>query len=252
MKITLSVDAMGGDYGLEVTIPATLECLENNLDLSVILVGDENLIKHYLASVKNNCQQRVSIQHASQCVDMDESPSKALRNKKDSSMRVAINLLHEGKVDACISAGNTGALMATAKFVLKMINSEYLTQKEEDVNGNGFVSNWKPERNLETNDIKLVKSVEIPATKKRFEIEKHLLIKNTDYDIVFESEGAGKQFGSKNDYYYIRNKNCKSIDENVQLKNTLFMILNLNKNSLIKFEKNTGESIIYIIQEKLL
>jgi glycerol-3-phosphate acyltransferase PlsX len=121
VKITLSVDAMGGDYGLEVTIPATLECLENNLDLSVILVGDEVLIKHYLATVKNNCQQRVSIQHASQCVDMDESPSKALRNKKDSSMRVAINLLHEGKVDACISAGNTGALMATAKFVLKMI-----------------------------------------------------------------------------------------------------------------------------------
>jgi glycerol-3-phosphate acyltransferase PlsX len=65
---------------------------------------------------------RLQIQHASQQVDMDEPPSKALKNKKDSSMRVAINLVHQGRADACVSAGNTGALMATARFVLKMLN----------------------------------------------------------------------------------------------------------------------------------
>jgi glycerol-3-phosphate acyltransferase PlsX len=66
-------------------------------------------------------QDRLTIHHASQCVGMDESPSKALKNKKDSSMRVAINLVRDGHADACVSAGNTGALMATARFVLKMI-----------------------------------------------------------------------------------------------------------------------------------
>lgn len=112
---------MGGDYGLDVTVPASLDCLKDNPDLMLILVGDEVLLKQHLAQALVDYQGRLSIHHASQCVAMDESPSKALKNKKDSSMRVAINLVRDGVADACVSAGNTGALMATARFVLKMI-----------------------------------------------------------------------------------------------------------------------------------
>ncbi|POZ51911.1 phosphate acetyltransferase PlsX [Methylovulum psychrotolerans] len=112
---------MGGDHGLSVTVPASLDCLKDNPDLVLILVGDEALLKQHLAQALVDYQGRLSIHHASQCVGMDESPSKALKNKKDSSMRVAINLVRDGVADACVSAGNTGALMATARFVLKMI-----------------------------------------------------------------------------------------------------------------------------------
>jgi len=121
VSLTISIDAMGGDFGPQVTIPASLDCLKSNPDLNLILVGDEVIIKQLLLQQPKRHQDRLSIHHASQCVTMDESPSKALRNKKDSSMRVAINLVHDGLADACVSAGNTGALMATARFVLKMI-----------------------------------------------------------------------------------------------------------------------------------
>ena len=112
---------MGGDQGPQVTIPASLDCLKHNPNLKLILVGDESVIKGLLPNDLRPYQDRLSIHHASQRVEMDESPSKALKNKKDSSMRVAINLVKEGQADACVSAGNTGALMATARFVLKMI-----------------------------------------------------------------------------------------------------------------------------------
>ncbi|WP_288058597.1 phosphate acyltransferase PlsX [Methylobacter sp.] len=121
MSLTISIDAMGGDHGPEVTIPASLDCLKSNPDLKLILVGDETILKQYLAQSLHEYKDRLTIQHASECVGMDESPSKALKNKKDSSMRVAINLVRDGQADACVSAGNTGALMATARFVLKMI-----------------------------------------------------------------------------------------------------------------------------------
>lgn len=121
MSLTISIDAMGGDYGPEVTIPASLDCLKNNPDLKLILVGNEAVIKQLLPQELADYQDRLTIHHASQCVGMDESPSKALKNKKDSSMRIAINLVRDGHADACVSAGNTGALMATARFVLKMI-----------------------------------------------------------------------------------------------------------------------------------
>ncbi len=121
MSLTISIDAMGGDHGPEVTIPASLDCLKINPNLKLILVGDESVIKGFLPNDLSPYQDRASIHHASQRVEMDESPSKALKNKKDSSMRVAINLVKEGQADACVSAGNTGALMATARFVLKMI-----------------------------------------------------------------------------------------------------------------------------------
>jgi phosphate acyltransferase len=121
VSLTISIDAMGGDHGPEVTIPASLDCLKSNPDLKLILVGDETILKQYLAQSLHKYKDRLTIQHASECVGMDESPSKALKNKKDSSMRVAINLVRDGQADACVSAGNTGALMATARFVLKMI-----------------------------------------------------------------------------------------------------------------------------------
>lgn len=121
MGLTISIDAMGGDYGLDVTLPASLDCLKDDPSLMLILVGDEALIKERLVQALVDYYGRLSIHHASQCVGMDESPSKALKNKKDSSMRVAINLVRDGVADACVSAGNTGALMATARFVLKMI-----------------------------------------------------------------------------------------------------------------------------------
>lgn len=121
VKSTIALDAMGGDYGPSVTVPAAVMALEESQDLRLILVGDEQVLTEALHSIPENLKNRVSVQHASQRVEMDEEPSKVLRNKKDSSMRVAINLVRDGIAGACVSAGNTGALMATARFVLKMI-----------------------------------------------------------------------------------------------------------------------------------
>ena len=120
MTITLAVDAMGGDHGPSVTIPAAINALSKYDQLHIILVGDKELIQTELKKNKYT-NMRLSIQHASEVVDMDESPQSALKNKKDSSMRVAINLIKEEKAQACVSAGNTGALMATARYVLKML-----------------------------------------------------------------------------------------------------------------------------------
>ncbi|MFZ2727448.1 MAG: phosphate acyltransferase PlsX [Methylococcaceae bacterium] len=121
MSLTISIDAMGGDFGTTVTVPASLACLKANPALTLILVGDSAVLEPLLQTALSEFSGRLKLQHASQCVAMDESPSKALKNKKDSSMRVAINLVRDGVADACVSAGNTGALMATARFVLKMI-----------------------------------------------------------------------------------------------------------------------------------
>ena len=102
MSLTISIDAMGGDFGPEVTVPASLDCLKNNPDLKLILVGDSVVLKQQLGENLSVFQGRLTVQHASQRVEMHESPSKALKNKKDSSMRVAINLVHEGHADACV------------------------------------------------------------------------------------------------------------------------------------------------------
>lgn len=119
---TIALDAMGGDHGPSVTVPAALDCLAQMPDLKLILVGDETVLKEHLSDGSQwGYGERLRIQHASQRVEMHDAPSKVLRNKKDSSMRVAINLIKEGVADACVSAGNTGALMATARFVLKTI-----------------------------------------------------------------------------------------------------------------------------------
>jgi len=109
---------MGGDIGPDVVIPSALRFLSGNRDVDLILVGHEDQI---LARLGGSMPERLRIRHASETVAMDESPSKALRGKKDSSMRVAIDLVKSGEAHACVSAGNTGALMATARFVLKML-----------------------------------------------------------------------------------------------------------------------------------
>jgi glycerol-3-phosphate acyltransferase PlsX len=118
---TIAIDALGGDHGVSVTVPAALSAIRQNPDLRLILVGDRELLKNALATCQSEESDRLSIHHASQKVEMNESPALALRNKKDSSMRVAINLVKEGVAQACVSAGNTGALMATARFVLKTL-----------------------------------------------------------------------------------------------------------------------------------
>lgn len=112
---------MGGDHGPRVTVPAAILALKKHPDLHLIMVGQEEILRPLLTSQGQTCRDRWSIVHASEVVEMDESPSAAMRNKKDSSMRVAINLVKEGKASACVSAGNTGALMATARFVLKTL-----------------------------------------------------------------------------------------------------------------------------------
>jgi glycerol-3-phosphate acyltransferase PlsX len=119
--VTIALDAMGGDFGPPVVVPAALRALEQDEDLRVILVGDETILRTALEHNKAAGNDRLKVQHASQTVGMDETPSSALRNKKDSSMRVAIDLVKNGDAGACVSAGNTGALMATARFVLKML-----------------------------------------------------------------------------------------------------------------------------------
>lgn len=119
--LTLAIDAMGGDSAPAVPVGATLAVLRRHAELAAILVGLPGDIEPLLESCSERLRERVSIQPASQVVAMDEPPGDALRRKKDSSMRVAINLVQEGRAHACVSAGNTGALMATAKFVLKTL-----------------------------------------------------------------------------------------------------------------------------------
>ncbi len=121
MSITIALDGMGGDHGPAVVVPGALRALERLPDLRLILVGDTRVLGRELAARGAAPGPRLRLHHASQEVAMDELPSVALRTKKDSSMRVAVNLVKEGEADACVSAGNTGALMAIARFVLKTL-----------------------------------------------------------------------------------------------------------------------------------
>ena len=111
---------MSGDLGAEVVVRAAAATLEKYRNVELIIVGDERELNGLCENLIAE-RSRVRVQHASEVVAMSEPPADALRRKKDSSMRVAINLVKEGAADACVSAGNTGALMATAKFVLKML-----------------------------------------------------------------------------------------------------------------------------------
>ena len=121
MTLTVAVDAMGGDVGVGVTVPAAVDFLDRHPDVRLILVGQPDAIEDELTRLARPRSGRLTVHAASQVVAMDDSPQSALKNKKDSSMRVAINLVKEGQAQAAVSAGNTGALMATARFVLKTI-----------------------------------------------------------------------------------------------------------------------------------
>ena len=119
--VTIAVDAMGGDHGPSVTVPASLQFLEERADARVILVGLEGPLGAALAKTRSPAKDRISVHACTEVVAMDDPPAEALRRKKDSSMRVAINLVKDGEAQACVSAGNTGALMAIARFVLKTL-----------------------------------------------------------------------------------------------------------------------------------
>jgi glycerol-3-phosphate acyltransferase PlsX len=121
MPVTVAIDAMGGDHGPAVTLAAALEFLEGNPEARVIAVGLDAPLRANLAKLRSPAADRLTIRAVSEVVEMHEPPALALRNKKDSSMRVAINLVKDGTAQACISAGNTGALMAISRFVLKTL-----------------------------------------------------------------------------------------------------------------------------------
>ncbi len=121
MIVTVAIDCMGGDHGPDVTVQAALDFVRKHEDARVVLVGIEERLRPLLAKTAYANNPRVAIHAASEVVAMDESPAASLRNKKDSSMRVAIDLVKRGEADACVSAGNTGALMAISRFVLKTL-----------------------------------------------------------------------------------------------------------------------------------
>ena len=120
-EISIALDAMGGDSGLDVVVPAAISAINQHPDVQIILVGDESKLQPAITAAGAAANPRLKTHHASQTVEMDELASSAMRNKKDSSMRVALNLVKDGVANACVSAGNTGALMATSRFVLKML-----------------------------------------------------------------------------------------------------------------------------------
>ncbi len=112
---------MGGDHGPSVVVPAAIAALVRHPDLDLLLVGDEAVLKPHLVDLPVTLQPRLQTLHAPQQIEMDDKPSVALRNKRDSSMRYAIDKVKDGTVAACVSAGNTGALMAIARYVLKTL-----------------------------------------------------------------------------------------------------------------------------------
>lgn len=119
VTVSIAVDAMGGDFGPRVTVPASLAVLRENPLLRLTLVGDESRISPFLSKLPASERARLSVVHTTEVVTMDDKVAVALRQKKQSSMRLAINLVHDKSVSACVSAGNTGALMAVSRFVLK-------------------------------------------------------------------------------------------------------------------------------------
>jgi len=124
INLTLALDVMGGDQGPLVTIPSAIMAIKQLPNLHLILCGDENIITESLARAHINAEQleqhpQLSIYPTTEIVEMDEKPAVAMRTKKNSSMRKALDLVHEDKAQACVSAGNTGALFSMAHFVLK-------------------------------------------------------------------------------------------------------------------------------------
>ncbi|MFN0316865.1 MAG: phosphate acyltransferase PlsX [Burkholderiales bacterium] len=121
MSVTIALDCMGGDHGIKVTVPAALRFIQGNSGVNIILVGKQDALEKALAAAHAAQSDRIKIRPASEVVEMNDAPAVALRAKRDSSMRVAVDLVRAGEADACVSAGNTGALMAISRFVLKMM-----------------------------------------------------------------------------------------------------------------------------------
>ncbi|MEE3509077.1 phosphate acyltransferase PlsX [Pseudomonas sp. 10C3] len=117
----IAIDAMGGDFGPRSIVQASIACLFATPSLHLTLVGQAPLLEELIARHSGVDRSRLRVVNASEVITMDERPSQALRSKPDSSMRVALGLLAEGQVQACVSAGNTGALMALSRFVLKTL-----------------------------------------------------------------------------------------------------------------------------------
>ena len=124
INLTLSLDVMGGDKGPLITIPAAIMAIKRHPHLHLILCGDNDTIRatlarHGISEKQLANHHQLSIYGTSQVVAMDDKPAIAMRTKKDSSMRKSLDLVHQGRSQACVSAGNTGALFSMAHFVLK-------------------------------------------------------------------------------------------------------------------------------------
>ncbi|MGQ7814785.1 phosphate acyltransferase PlsX [Metapseudomonas furukawaii] len=117
----IAIDAMGGDFGPRCIVPASIACLSEFPSLHLVLVGQAPLLEELIAPVPAADRRRLQIEHASEVIAMDERPAQALRGKPDASMRVALDLVRNGRAQACVSAGNTGALMALSRYVLKTL-----------------------------------------------------------------------------------------------------------------------------------
>lgn len=122
-RLSLAVDAMGGDFGPRVTVPAVLQALTCHKFLTIHLVGYPEVIKPLLAKTDHDVRQRVSLVEAKSVIASDDKPSRAVKSGDGSSMRIALELVQQGMADACISAGNTGALMSLATLIIKRVES---------------------------------------------------------------------------------------------------------------------------------
>ncbi|WP_318374553.1 phosphate acyltransferase PlsX [Enterobacter sp.] len=120
-RLTLALDVMGGDFGPSVTVPAALQALNSNSQLTLLLVGDPDAITPLLARADFEQRSRLQVIPAQSVIASDARASQAIRNSRGSSMRVALELVKEGRAEACVSAGNTGALMGLAKLLLRPI-----------------------------------------------------------------------------------------------------------------------------------
>ncbi|AJC66775.1 MULTISPECIES: phosphate acyltransferase PlsX [Dickeya] len=120
-RLTLALDAMGGDFGPCVTVPAALQALDSNPDLHLLLVGDPSALTPLLANVDSPLSSRLEIVPAESVIAGDARPSQAIRASRGTSMRIALELIREGRAQACVSAGNTGALMGLATLLIKPI-----------------------------------------------------------------------------------------------------------------------------------
>lgn len=121
VDFTIALDAMSGDLGPGVVVAAARQALRRHPALAIALVGDEAVLEPLVAAAVDDAAGRLAVRHAPEVVTMNDAPVDALRRKKRSSMRVAVDLVKQGEAQACVSAGNTGALMAIAKFVLKTV-----------------------------------------------------------------------------------------------------------------------------------